>query len=263
MKQGLKDRLFYLYVSQSDIIDGYDDLIPEAVEEVLEVLEPRPRVFFLFVSCLDDLIGTDHEALLSALGARHPEIAFRMCHMNPISLGSRTPPPVSIQNNLYSLLAPSEKRDEGINAIGNLEPTAVTSELYHFLSAYGVSRLRHISQYETLNAYQEMAGSRANLVIGAPGRQAAGQMEERLGIPWIFMPVTYDMEEIEDNYRRLKAFLFQRTGASSDQEGRKESGEISDYYRCLGRVPALWNGEGSAYIRFFCGPGGGSGLYGI
>lgn len=208
MKQGLKDRLFYLYVSQRDIIDGYDDLIPEAVEEVLEVLEPRPRVFFLFVSCLDDLIGTDHEALLSALGARHPEIAFRMCHMNPISLGSRTPPPVSIQNNLYSLLAPSEKRDEGINAIGNLEPTAVTSELYHFLSAYGVSRLRHISQYETLNAYQEMAGSRANLVIGAPGRQAAGQMEERLGIPWIFMPVTYDMEEIEDNYRRLKAFLF-------------------------------------------------------
>ena len=111
MKQGLKDRLFYLYVSQSDIIDGYDDLIPEAVEEVLEVLEPRPRVFFLFVSCLDDLIGTDHEALLSALGARHPEIAFRMCHMNPISLGSRTPPPVSIQNNLYSLMAPSEKLD--------------------------------------------------------------------------------------------------------------------------------------------------------
>ena len=43
MKQGLKDRLFYLYVSQSDIIDGYDDLIPEAVEEVLEVLEPRPE----------------------------------------------------------------------------------------------------------------------------------------------------------------------------------------------------------------------------
>ena len=68
MKQGLKDRLFYLYVSQSDIVDGYDPLIPEAVKNVLEALKKQPKVFFIFVSCLDDLIGTDHEALLEELG---------------------------------------------------------------------------------------------------------------------------------------------------------------------------------------------------
>lgn len=219
MKQGLKERLFYLYVDQSDIIDGYDDLIPDAVDEVLEILEPFPRVFFLFVSCLDDLIGTDHEALLEVLGTRHPDIEFRMCHMNPISLGTKTPPPVSIQNNLYSLLGTGKRRDqgadtaenqwgEGINAIGNLEATADTSEIHDFLTAYGGTRLRHISQYKTFDAYQEMAGSKANLVLGAPGRQAAQQMEKRLGIPWIFMPITYNIEEIEGNYRKLKEFLF-------------------------------------------------------
>ena len=238
MKQGLKERLFYLYVSQSDIIDGYDDLFPDAVEGVLEVLEPKPRVFFLFVSCLDDLIGTDHQAVLSDLGERHPEIEFRMCHMNPISLGSKTPPPVSIQNNLYSLLGPGVKRDGGINAIGNLEPTAPTSELHGFLRAGGVNCLRHISQYATLEAYREMAGSRANLVIGAPGRQAAGQMEERLGIPWIFMPVTYDLDEIEANYRRLREFLFPDVGEPFDFAPAREKA-LESVRTAVGKVGDL------------------------
>lgn len=227
MKQGLKDRLFYLYVDQSDIIEGYDDLIPDAVEEVLEVLDPLPRVFFLFVSCLDDLIGTDHEALLEVLGVRHPEIEFRVCHMNPISLGTKTPPPVSIQNNLYSLLAPGNKRARAVNAIGNLEATADTSELHEFLRAYGVNRLCHISQYQTMDEYQEMANSQANLVIGPPGRQAAGQMEERLGIPWMFMPITYDMEEIEENYRKLKEFLFPDRDELFDFTPYKEAARVA------------------------------------
>ena len=119
MRQGLKDRLHYLYVSQSDIVNGYDDLIPEAAAEVIAVSEKRPKVFFIFVSCLDDLIGTDHTALLERLREEHPDIKFRVCHMNPISLGSQTPPPVSIQNNLYSLLEPGNRKDGGINTIGN------------------------------------------------------------------------------------------------------------------------------------------------
>ena len=207
MKQGLKDRLFYLYVSQSDIVDGYDPLIPEAVKNVLEALKKQPKVFFIFVSCLDDLIGTDHEALLEELGNSYPGIQFRVCHMNPIPLGSKTPPPVSIQNNLYSLLEPAQDRDSGVNAVGNLEPVALSSELYPFLNTYGAGELRHISRYTVYEQYQEMSRSRANLVIGPPGRQAAGQMEERLGIPWVFIPVSYDMEEIEGGYARLKQLL--------------------------------------------------------
>ena len=109
MMHGLKERLHYLYLSQSDIIDGYDDLIPDAVKQVLDESNPYPAVIFIFVSCLDDLIGTDHGALLEKLHVRWPDIEFRACHMNPISLGSKTPPPVSIQ----SLQSPEEERHKG------------------------------------------------------------------------------------------------------------------------------------------------------
>ena len=88
MKQELKGRLSYLYINQSDVINGYDDLIPPAVGELLDALPVRPKVVFVFVSCLDDLIGTDHDALLETLGAQYPDVRFRIGHMNPISQGS-------------------------------------------------------------------------------------------------------------------------------------------------------------------------------
>ena len=203
MKQGLKDRLFYLFLSQSDIIDGYDGLIPDAVEEVLQVLKKRPKAFYIFVSCLDDLIGTDHEALIELLQERHPDICFLTGHMNPISVGSKMPPPVLIQCNLYSVLEPGGQKTGNVNAIGNLVPTAHTSELYDLLDQSGVTRLCHISDYDTFDGYQEMASSRLNLVLGAAGQQAARQMEKKLGIPWLFLPITYLPEEIEENYVNL------------------------------------------------------------
>lgn len=207
MKQGFKDRLFYLYLTQSDIIDGYDTLIPEAVDEVLAVLPKEPKVLIVFVSCLDDLIGTDHEALLEVLSKEHPSIRFRIGHMNPISLDSKTPPPISIQNNLYSLLETQTEQDNGINSFGNLDPIAPSSEIYAFVRACKAEEFRHISQYQSFSDYQSMAKSRANLVLLPSGRQAAEQVKERLGIPYLFVPITYDLEEIEANYQKMWEFL--------------------------------------------------------
>lgn len=207
MMHGLKERLHYLYLSQSDIIDGYDDLIPDAVEQILEESDPRPAVVFIFVSCLDDLIGTDHEALLEKLYERWPDIEFRACHMNPISLGSKTPPPVSIQNNLYSLLKETDRKDGELNSIGNLEMIHPDSELYTFLRLFGVHRLRHISQYQTLDGYQEMAASIANLTLWPAGVQASGDLEKRFGQPFLFLPPTYDLWEIRSYYGKIRDFL--------------------------------------------------------
>lgn len=207
MMHGLKERLHYLYLSQSDIIDGYDDLIPDAVEQVLEESNPYPAVIFIFVSCLDDLIGTDHGALLEKLHVRWPDIEFRACHMNPISLGSKTPPPVSIQNNLYSLLKKRDIKDGDLNSIGNLEVIHPDCELYEFLSLFGVHKLRHISQYQTLESYQEMAGSTANLTLWPAGVQASEDLEKRLNQPFLFLPPTYDLEEIRGYYGKIHDFL--------------------------------------------------------
>ena len=40
---GIKDKASFLYIDEADIVSGgYEDLIPEAVEELLDFLEKRP-----------------------------------------------------------------------------------------------------------------------------------------------------------------------------------------------------------------------------
>lgn len=206
-KQGLKDRVSYYFIDQSDIVSGYDDVIPEAVDALLEQLEKCPRALFIMVSCLDDLIGTDCDAVEQALSQRHPDIRFRIGHMNPISLGSKEPPPVGIQKRIYSLLAPQDGRDNAINSIGNLVALDPACELHRMLRLEGGQEIRHIGAYQSFDAWQEMARSAKNFVLMPMGLLAAQEMEKRCGVPYKFFPVSYDLTEIARQYSDIRKFV--------------------------------------------------------
>ena len=250
MRQGFKDRLAYLYVDQNDIVRGYDDLIPGAVEELLDALPRRPRVVLIFLSCLDDLIGTDREALLEVLHGRFPDLRFRICHMNPISLDSKSPPPVTIRRRIYSLLEPSETKETSVNSIGNLEAVAPECELHRVLEGLGAGELRHISRCRTFEEFQRMASSRANLVLAPTGVQAAKDMERALGIPFLLLPVSYRIGEIEAGYRQLRDFL-DPSGAEPDLSAERAAAlvAVEAALRAVGDRPVIV--DASAVTRPF------------
>lgn len=252
VKQNLKHRLSYLYVDQSDIINGYDDAIIQAVDDLLAYQKKPPRVILIFVSCLDDLIGTDHEALQEKLSEIYPDIRFCSCHMNPISKGGATPPAISIQNNIYSLLEPTQEKDEGINCIGNLVEVSGASEIHEFLKNFGYSRLKHISQYETFEAYQEMAKSRLNLVLAPPGMQAARQMEKKLHMPFVFLPVSYRLEQIAKDYDVLAQVIGEGRECEFDFTPYRQEAEnaIRRAFKVVGKTPVIV--DASAVKAPFC-----------
>jgi hypothetical protein len=61
-----------------------------------------------------------------------------------------------------------------------------------------------------------MARSRLNLVIDPAGLQAAGRMERSLGIPHVFLPVSYRLETIAENYHLLMGELRVEGGCDFD-----------------------------------------------
>lgn len=251
IKHGLKDRISYYYIDQSDIISGYDDAIPEAVDELLEQLEKRPRAMFVFVSCLDDLIGTDCDAVEEELSSRHPDILFRMAHMNPITMGSDEPPPIGIQKRIYSLLSEQPRRDGGINTIGNLVAIDAECELHQMLKQEGDHALRHISQYQSFDEWQQMAESQANLVLMPAGMKAAQELEHRCQLPYLFLPVSYDLNVIAEQYRSIREFVKTNSGAaydfSADIRGAEEA--IQKTRAKLGNTPLIL--DSSAVLRPF------------
>lgn len=218
---GVKDRLSYLYLKEEDIVSGnYENLMIEAVDEVLAILPKQPKAFIIFVSCIDDLLGTDHEAILQTLREKYEDVRFAFCHMNPIAKGGKFPPGVTLQKGMFSLLErPSEERKNIVNLIGNQVKPAEECELYPILAAMGIDRVAHISDYALFDEWQEMAQSRLNLMLLKTAREAAKDMEQRFNIPTLTMNACYDPDIIRDRYQLI-----------ADALGEKLPAVVEDYY---------------------------------
>lgn len=201
----------YLHLTEQSIVSGdYEQEIAEAVDAVLAVLKRQdriPRVFTIFVSCIDDLLGTDLDALTDALEAAHPGLRFISCHMNPTTTDTGIPPAVNIQNKVYSTLNPASEADRGVNLIGNLQAIRQESELFPLLAQMGAEPVRHISQFRRFDDYQDMAKSRLNLVLAPSGKYASEQMKRRLDIPFQMALTAFQPKNITKCYEGVAAAL--------------------------------------------------------
>lgn len=247
-----KNRVSYLFLSEDDIVSGgYEDLLIQAVGKLLKHLEKChkvPKVLELFVSCIDDLLGTDHDALIQELSELYPHIRFIFCHMNPTSTDTGVPPAVNIQNKNYSLLDVTKERDGGVNIIGNLAPLRSNGELFQILKDMGVSEIRHISDYDTFAGYQEMAKSGLNLVVTPTGKYASVQMEKKHGIPYQMALTSFQTDSIKETYENIAKQLEKPCPEVSSYE--KEAKEaLEKTAEALNGMPVIIDGE--AIVRPF------------
>ncbi len=206
IQQGLKDRLSYLYLDQSDIIDGYEDLIVESMQEFIKSLNDDVRVILIVVSCLDDLIGTDTISLRERLNKKYPKYTFQIGHMNPITGDTQSPPLVSIQRSIYELLEKREINNKLVVTIGNFEPLNEDNDIKILLKDNGYTLL-HISETNTFDEFLDLARSSLNLVIAPSGLLSAKDMNNKLGIPYLFLPTSYLLEEIKAQTKEICNFL--------------------------------------------------------
>lgn len=201
VKQGLKNRLCYLYLEESDIISGYDNAIIEAAGEMFERLGFRPKVLFVFVSCLDDLIGTDCDAVIDELSMLYPDVQFRMCHMNPISGESEEPPQKGIWKNMYSLLERSEDMPRRrVNTLGNLRAVHSESELHTFLQCLGIEKVCQVDACDSYEEFRDMGNNCLNLVVSSQADRAAQLLKRKENMEYMDALISYDFDEIEETY---------------------------------------------------------------
>lgn len=207
IQQGNKKRLSYLFIDEADIISGsYEDLIVDAVGELLNCLSKKPKVILIGVSCLDDLLGTDHDSLLGRLREAY-SLDFQMLQMNPISSDSKNPPGINVQRKIYSLIKTTENKFDEINLIGNYVMPEKNNELYEILKEMGISKVKHITECAGYEEFQDMGNSKYNLVLRPEAKRAAEDMKKNNNIDYRFMPITYHLKEIKKNYEIIKNMI--------------------------------------------------------
>ena len=230
---GVKDRISYLYIDEADIVSGhYENLIPDAVDELFASIPKKPKVLAIFVSCLDDLLGTDHVALNEKLSEQHPDVRFVTCHMNPLKTDTPIPPGIGVQISIYSLLDKADTHDRAMNLIGNNAPISRDCELFGIMTKHNIA-VRHITDYTTFEGFQEMAKSSLNAVLSPTAVIASEKMEHDLEIPTLQAIHTYDLDEIAAFYDAVAAHFdisidYNAQKAKADEAIRQAKTVIGD-----------------------------------
>ncbi len=247
-QHGYKDRLAYYFLEEQDIISGsYEQQILQAVEQVLSRLAQKPQAILLFVTCIDDLMATDLESLTIELAQRFCGIDFSFCHMNPIRNESKLPPPAHIQQQIFRLLKSTDNQLSTVNCIGNLLPIDGQCELYSFLHSLGISQIKHISQCKTYAQFQTMATAACNLVLSPNGLAAAKRMKADLGIPYLELPVSYALDNIDQQYEQLQQALGKTSSMDLSVLRQQAEQEIAQTRQLLGDLPILLDGAAVAH----------------
>jgi hypothetical protein len=207
-KNGQKANVSFMYIKEEDAVSGhYEANIEEAVDMLLEVLDPAPKAFLLYFNCIDDFLGTDEKSLLDRLRLRFPAVRFTVCRIDPVAADEKISPGMRLHNQMYSLLEYTGKKDNSVNLLGNYTAIDPQCELYAILAEWGFDRVRQLFDCKTFEEYRAMANSRLNLVLMPMGRLAACHMAEKLDIPFLDSPITYDIAEVTTYYTELAASL--------------------------------------------------------
>ena len=199
-----KDKFFFQLLDDTDIVTGrHLTKIPQAAEELLEVLDKKPSAIMICITCVDALLGTDMERVCRKVTDKTgvPAVA---CYMYALTREKRLPPMAAVRTSVYSLLEKQEKRNSAdMNILGYFTPLFDSSELYPLMKSIGIKNIRELSRCKNFDEYKGLSKANFNLVLNPEARAAAQDIQDRLGIPFIELLRLYRIEKIHNQYHLL------------------------------------------------------------
>ena len=207
-KFGFAHRMFYLHLDDRSISLGtYLKRIPEAVQYIKDL--GQCKVVIICMTCLDALLGTD----LAGLGrkiSRQVGIPVTTTFMDPIVRDGNYGPMVQVRQAITNCFEAPEKGSESktaINLLGTFAPLDAESELPTLLAVAGINEIKTVAGCSSFEELQKMGGSRANIIVHPQAAACGADLEKRLSMPYIKLFTSYVPEIIEENYKKLGAFL--------------------------------------------------------
>ena len=204
---GMSHRFSTVEVKEHNLLDGdMEELVIEGVSDIIEKLPKRPPAVLVYTSCVHHFAGCDLDLIYERLRSRFPDIDFADCYMNPIMRKSGLTPDQLMRSRLYMPLKPRPIRDDAVALIGSDLPLDEESDLKRLLRDNGRA-VHEITACKTYAEYQQMAES-AVYVSSYPSAVVGGDMlAARLGGRHIYVPFSYDYDEIEAGLIRLAEIL--------------------------------------------------------
>lgn len=201
-EMGASDRFSTIAIQDNNLLDGdMEQLILDGVDEIFSGMEKLPRALLLYTSCIQHFIGCDLDYVFKKLRQKYPRVDFTDCYMTPILRKSWMPPIAKMYMQLYSLLKPAQT-DRRVAILGNNEVLAPSGEMIALLKNAGYA-VEEIAACKTYDEYQRHASACLAITTNPAAVPGGKELEKRLGIPHLHLPLCYDFAEIERNFQLL------------------------------------------------------------
>ena len=197
------DRFSYVIIEEDDLLNGnLEDITIEGVTDVLKKLERTPKAVLLFTVCLHHFLGCDLKMVYEELDRRFPEIAFVRCYMDPIMQKTGLTPDQKLRKAMYDPLKEQKADPHIVTLLGHNFPLDETSDIKRFLKKCGFE-LREITTCDTWDKYEKLGEANIFLSIYPTAKYGAQTLAKRLGREHIYMPASFDYEEIKQQMEQL------------------------------------------------------------
>ena len=198
------DRFSTVEVKENNLLDGnLEELLIDGVSDIINKLEKRPPAVLVYTSCVHHFTGCDWGVMFGALKERFPDIDIIDCYMNPTLRKSGLTPDQTMRRQLYALLKPRTLNKNAVAIIGNDLPTRENSNLYITLKNYGL-KIHEITSCRNYAEYQEMAEGSLYITYYPAAKAGGDALAKRLGGKHIYMPYSWDYDEITEALNILK-----------------------------------------------------------
>ena len=205
-EMGAMDRFSMLEFTDDHILRGdLEDMIIEGVSGILNEMPKKPTCVLLYTSCVQHFLNIDLNLVYRECAKAHPEVDFIDCYMLP-TMRKHFSPEKMQWRQLYRAVKKLPEDVHLANVIGSFYEIQPESELYEIFKNAGV----RVSQLPTMVSYDEykhMGAAAMNVFFHPVVDFAAKDMEKRLGQKAVYMPVSFNYEEIRRSETTLAAAL--------------------------------------------------------
>lgn len=221
------DRFSFVIVEEKDLLGGnLEDVTIEGVTDVLNRLDKKPKAVLLFTVCLHHFLGSDLDRIYGELEKRFPEIFFMRCFMDPIMQKTGPTPDQKLRRAMYDAV-PEREADPGcVTVLGSDFALDEGADICRILKKNGI-RLRETPACETWEDYQKLGEGSLILDCYPAGKFGVEQQARRLGRPFLYLPGSFDYEEIREQEEKLLEMLKRRKDRTVAMAGN-ESGLTGD-----------------------------------
>ena len=201
------DRFSYVIVEEKDLLySNLEELTIDGVTDVLNKRGDHPKAVLLFTVCLHHFLGSNLKYIYRKLEERFPDICFIRCYMDPIMQKHSLTPDQKLRKAMYDPLSVCEADEKTVSVLGSDFLLDESSDIKRLLNRYGY-RVQELPACSTWQELLEMSRGRLFLNCYPAGKYGMEAQAKRLGRDHLYLPGSFNYEEIERQLKQLTDML--------------------------------------------------------